>query len=121
MIYFIRSGKSGPLKIDYTDENIEKRIQSLQIGNPHELKLVAIIEGDQSKIAELHRRFKKFHIRGEWYKPDREIIVYIYQNQRQDFNEIANGISLQEILENIERQYIEEALDQTNWNREKAG
>ena len=120
MIYFIRSGNKGPIKIGYTDENFDQRFKSLQTGNPYKLKLVGMIEGDALKEAELHRKFEKHHIRGEWFKSDREIIDYIFQNKEHDSIDVSQGIDLPEILENIERQYIEQALDLTNWNQPKA-
>jgi DNA-binding NtrC family response regulator len=79
-----------------------------------------MIEGDQSKEAELHIKFKKHCIRGEWFKPDREIIDYIFKNQKHDSLDVTQGINLPEIMESIERQYIEQALDLTNWYQPKA-
>ena len=70
-IYFIQQG-DGPVKIGHTN-NIKKRLESLQIGNP-ELLLLRISMGPMSKkLAQrteklIHRRFADNSIRGEWYK-----------------------------------------------------
>lgn len=71
-IYFIRSGKhKKPIKIGYTND-IEKRLADLQVGNPRKLYVIAQIPVKSLKTVKaieawLHRRFRKQHIRGEWF------------------------------------------------------
>ncbi len=72
-IYFIRAGKHGnPIKIGIAD-NVEKRICELQTGNHCKLYLIVKIKADSRSHAEsmekwMHYRFKRKHIRGEWFK-----------------------------------------------------
>lgn len=71
-IYFVRSGKTGPIKIGIS-HNVCKRIAMMQTGNPNKLYLVTSIPIESRKQAEalekwLHRKFKKQRIRGEWFR-----------------------------------------------------
>lgn len=71
-VYFIRSGKLGnPIKIGYAVD-VDKRINELQIGNPQKLHIIAAIPVDSKRQAQniekwMHHRFKRKHIRGEWF------------------------------------------------------
>jgi len=72
-IYFIRCGKpGGPIKIGMS-HNVERRLLSLQTSNPYKLTLIVKIQFDSKKQTEkiekwLHNRFKRKHLRGEWFK-----------------------------------------------------
>ena len=68
VIYFITQEDDRYVKIGYADKDANRRLLDLQIGNPHELYLYAFIDGDIALEKELHERFKKFHIRGEWFQ-----------------------------------------------------
>ena len=65
-VYFI-SDESGNIKIGIA-ENIKKRLDLLQTGNSQKLKLVKHIKGGGKETEKrLHNKYKKYHIRGEWY------------------------------------------------------
>lgn len=72
-VYFVQSGnKKGAIKIGVTN-NMEKRLEVLQTGNPFKLTVLAVIECDSREHAyhtegRLHRLFRRCKIRGEWYK-----------------------------------------------------
>jgi len=73
MIYFIREGEypNTEVKIGYTSSNdISKRLGSLQNGNPRELWECWKIPGDKDIEKLVHRFFKRFRIRGEWFRED---------------------------------------------------
>ena len=73
MIYFIQSGGYlGPIKIGLSSNPVQ-RVHDLQVGNPEELTLLAVMVGEESEEARLHARFSKHHIRGEWFKPSDSI------------------------------------------------
>lgn len=63
-VYFIQCGEY--VKIGFTN-NLKKRFQGLRISNPHDLKILAVIEGDRSKEREMHQTFHADWVRGEWY------------------------------------------------------
>ena len=74
-IYFLQSG-GGPIKIGFA-VNIQARIDTLQLGNPEKLKLLKTVEGSVSGEKEIHRRFSKDKIRGEWFNPTDELLSFI--------------------------------------------
>lgn len=72
-IYFILCGKpGGPIKIGYS-RNVQKRVAELQVASPFTLTVIATIPVSSKSQAEkieswFHDRFKRKHIRGEWFK-----------------------------------------------------
>ena len=49
-----------------------KRLPSIQTGNPRELTLHGVIDGD--KEADIHSEFRHLHVRGEWFQADKELL-----------------------------------------------
>ena len=77
-VYFIQQGVGGPIKIGYTANSINSRIQTLQTSNPQKLRLVGYILGaDEKKESQIHHQFRDFNIHGEWFYPSREIMEYL--------------------------------------------
>ncbi len=78
-LYFIRSGKEGPVKIGIAIDPL-KRLEECQIGNSEKLLLIGSkeIEGNAKIVEdEIKRMFGHLHIRGEWFKPDQEMSDFI--------------------------------------------
>ena len=73
--YFILCGDF--IKIGFSN-NIKKRMGQLQGGNPFKLYLIGVIYNKWYE-RELHSIFKHLKIRGEWFKLNIEIAVYINQ------------------------------------------
>lgn len=70
-VYFIKAKCEGnPIKIGYSIDP-KKRLKSLQTASPVKLKLVKAIPGNRDTERNLHRRFKKYRIRGEWFKSEK--------------------------------------------------
>ena len=72
-VYLIQSGegKDAPVKIGLA-KSITKRMETLQIGNPSELFLLAAIPTNSRAHAyslekRLHKSFNSNRIRGEWF------------------------------------------------------
>jgi len=72
-VYFIQEGrgKHGSIKIGKSS-NINKRLKSLQTGNPRKLTLMATIKCTTPNNAhrlesKLHLMFKADRVRGEWF------------------------------------------------------
>lgn len=76
MIYFIKS-ESGHVKIGYTSNGIESRLASLQSGCPFELTLLKTCDGSMYQEKALHRKFRKYHDRLEWFFLTEEIEEFI--------------------------------------------
>ena len=78
LIYFIRAGKSGPIKIGWTNVAVEKRLAQLQTGNHVELHVMGTMVGDEAKERLLHKQFEALRIRQtEWFRPHRDLLWFV--------------------------------------------
>lgn len=75
-IYFIQGESGGPIKIGYT-ENVEKRLCALQTGHYDTLKVLKAIPGNINDEKKHHKKFQHLRLRGEWFKPEQELLNYI--------------------------------------------
>lgn len=75
-VYFIRSGDSGPIKIGHSI-NPDARIWGLQAATHLPLRVVTTIVGDKKLEKTLHRKFRRFRIRGEWFRPVPTLLTFI--------------------------------------------
>ena len=73
-VYFIASRDA--LKIGFAVD-VRARLSELQTGNAHELVLVATAPGTVEDERALHRRFAAQKVRGEWFRPDTEILSWV--------------------------------------------
>lgn len=65
-IYVIGSPSGGPVKIGVSIHP-ERRLQSIQTGNPRKLAILWTGPGDQAEEQRLHRQFADFRVAGEWF------------------------------------------------------
>ena len=77
-VYFIQSEKGGAIKIGLS-KNPEERLNELQPSTPYKLKLLAKIKGNVRKERELHRKFARYRIQGEWFEAHTDLLSYIEQ------------------------------------------
>lgn len=80
-IYFILNTDSNAVKIGRT-KNVAKRLNSLQVANPVELRVLKTLEVDSGKEAQdteelLHNEFSDLRLRGEWFKFDCKLRDFI--------------------------------------------
>ena len=68
-IYFIKETDSYFVKIGEA-ENISKRLKALQVANPRKLILFGSVLWEHRKEREFHKKYSKYHIKGEWFKFD---------------------------------------------------
>ena len=78
LIYNENYDISDYVKIGKADD-VELRLSGLQIGNPNKMKVAAVIECKNSSDArrlekELHRKYSRLHVRGEWFHWSRDIV-----------------------------------------------
>lgn len=66
-VYFVTAREVNAVKIGNSNDPVA-RLGEIQWGCPCELKLEAIIDGDQEVEFALHRRFADDRIRGEWFR-----------------------------------------------------
>jgi hypothetical protein len=54
------------------------RRRSIQVGNPDEIRILATMPGKPiTDETLLHDRFRHLWIRGEWYRPESELLAFI--------------------------------------------
>lgn len=80
-VYIIQAKTMRLLKFGRTS-NVKRRLMDLQLGSPDELAVLwtsGPMDFDQSVRAEafLHNRLDAFHVRGEWYSPEKEVIELV--------------------------------------------
>lgn len=73
MIYFIRRGEDGPVKIGFTT-NLDKRLASLQGGNAEKLTVIRTMDGDKETERVLHGYFADQRLHGEWFEYSEEML-----------------------------------------------
>lgn len=78
-VYFIQEAERGYIKIGCSSSPFS-RVRACQAGNPFDLRIIGIMEGNRSLELELHQRFQRLQMRGEWFKPYKELILYIESN-----------------------------------------
>lgn len=67
VVYFVQAGETGPIKIGWT-ENVDHRIDHLQLASPERLILRASLRGDRDLERKIHQYFSEHRIRGEWFE-----------------------------------------------------
>ena len=96
-VYFLLDENSNAIKIGKSD-TVSERLSTLQTGNPNPLKIVKIIECKTARQAhtkekKLHNKFKELHLKGEWFKYDKElfdvVLNEIVSDKKNDRNEIT--------------------------------
>lgn len=77
VIYFIRAGAQGPVKIGYTANDVRGRFNIIQVAHYETLHLLGCMPGDPETEVALHERFSSYRIRGEWFRPCPELLALI--------------------------------------------
>jgi hypothetical protein len=77
-VYFIENELNKEIKIGVTS-NIENRLKQISIMVNAPVTLLKYIDGNEQTEKELHNKFSKYRLHGEWFKPDKELILYILQ------------------------------------------
>jgi hypothetical protein len=103
VIYFIESGRLGPIKIGFTKyDSVTARVSQLQTAHPHELTLLFAMKGGLEREAEMHRTFAPERMRGEWFRSSQRLLGFIASQY------IPKG----------DRRPLREARDDEPWQRE---
>lgn len=77
-IYFMQGDDGGPIKIGKCKTAPLYRLSSIQTGYPFgKLGFAGLFRGPSRNESELHRRFDSFRIRGEWFRPEQELVEFI--------------------------------------------
>ena len=84
-LYFISTTRKNVVKIGIA-KNPNKRLKTFQTANYEKLIILRVIQVPTRNLAfelekALHQKFKKYHIRGEWFKLTPTIINFIENYQ----------------------------------------
>ena len=113
MIYFIQSGKSGPIKIGYTSKNPKERLRSLQTASPKKLSLLGTIDGGIEDEKALHIKFKSSKATNEWFNPTDEVLSYLFKyhfiQKVENIDPLSfKALNLKEFMDDIEKKIIKQ-------------
>ncbi len=120
-LYIVRCCSFNYYKIGITN-NIEKRIETLQIGCPFELKFIVAVEADMEDFLGreitylekfLHKNYKHLNLKGEWFefseKHISDICCFLADNR--DFDILhEEAKELRTYFEIIDKIYAEEDI-----------
>jgi hypothetical protein len=94
MIYFVQAGERGPIKIGFVQHPtyMDQRLGLLQTGNPEKLYVLTSLPGGLDRESELHARFAKGRMSGEWFRPDTPgLPELIYEAIQAETEQIVSG------------------------------
>lgn len=80
MIYAIRVGADGPIKIGRATNPVQ-RLMELQTAHHQKLNLIAVARWQDEMERELHDILKYSRLEGEWFKPN-EHVLWIVEKMR---------------------------------------
>lgn len=72
MVYFIQSGKRGPIKIG-TTRDVLRRLRLFQTGSAQPLTLIGAIPGGRKLERQIHQHLATDRLDGEWFKPTPDV------------------------------------------------
>lgn len=75
-VYFIQDSGTRRIKIGYA-EDVVRRMATLQTGASSRLVLLLVVPGDGRLERRLHKRFARSRRRGEWFRPDPEVLRFM--------------------------------------------
>lgn len=64
MIYFIEGGNYTKIGVS---DNPKKRLNELQTGNPFDLKIKFLTDGEYEKESRIHKALSLYRVKGEWF------------------------------------------------------
>ena len=75
--YLITDGEFIKVGV-FTSGKLDKRLESIQNGNPRKLKVLATSESNIEKLC--HYEFEHLNVLNEWFKLDLELITFFTEN-----------------------------------------
>lgn len=74
-VYFVEDA-TGAVKIGYS-ASIKNRLASLRTGSANALRVLLLLRGGRELEAELHRKFARQRLSGEWFRKDENLRDFI--------------------------------------------
>lgn len=89
MIYFIQSGKTGPIKIGYStdDRTMARRINALQVSHPEPLYILHTAPGTLEDEQRAHEKLARWRKRGEWFEASDEVLHVVNRTKEAGLKE----------------------------------
>lgn len=81
MIYFLRSPSSGLIKIGRT-KYLRSRLADLSYQHREQLIVLGVLDEPDVYETQLHRQFKKWRVRGEWFEPTAHLLAFVQSKAR---------------------------------------
>jgi hypothetical protein len=75
-VYAIRNPASHAIKIGFATDP-RKRFSSLGVAHSERLELLGVVPGDRQLESELATAFGNYRIRGEWFRPHRDVLAWV--------------------------------------------
>ncbi len=75
-VYFVQAASGGPIKIGISNDPLG-RLAQLQTGHPGALVILAVVPGGRQLELDLHKKFAKHRIHGEWFSPTPELLEIV--------------------------------------------
>ena len=72
-VYFAQRRKGGLIKIGFS-RNVKPRMQTIRA------KVIGAVPGERSVEKKMHKLFAHLRVRGEWFRPEKELMEYISDN-----------------------------------------
>lgn len=76
-IYFLLSEKLNSVKIGFTRNAVEERLMAANTWSPYDYDVLKVIKGTMLEEVQIHKRFVRYKIRGEWFEYSDEIKEFI--------------------------------------------
>ena len=90
-VYYIQEEMDGNIKIGFSDDPI-KRLSQHQTSNPRELRMLVYVKGNKEDEKKIQKKFESLQTTGEWFKPDKRLLVHI-EKEKSKFFEIVQNLS----------------------------
>ncbi len=94
-VYLIQCDNLQLVKIGKAS-NVNKRLKTLQVGNPHSLYCIASLEFAFSNEAllfeqKLHKKYEEYNVRGEWFEISQRDLISLKNEFTKSLNVITAG------------------------------
>lgn len=77
-IYFIQTGRRGPIKIGWSHRNVAARLSSIRLANPRNTCLLGCIPGTMAGEKHLHKILGDYRMSGEWFSAEGDVLEHIH-------------------------------------------
>jgi hypothetical protein len=107
IVYFVRAGADGPIKIGFTSRDVAERISGLQTGCPWPIKLIGTISGSRADEGRLHEIFAAYRGDGEWFSAAQPLLdaiealvagTFIWPDKHQNGRVLCDDPSISDII-----------------------